>query len=124
MKPIIISAGMAAVALLAGCQKTPPASNQAAAANQTATSNTMSAADYEAKIAALPEPSRNGVFLRALQDAGYNCQKVVSSEQRAPMKGHPAWTVRCQRGIPFVAVIDDGGYIQAVPAAAMDQPQG
>lgn len=60
---------------------------------------------YAAKVAALPDKLRGGVLLRAIRDAGQNCQQVVD-QKRA---GTAAWVATCEdHGQWVIAVADDG----------------
>lgn len=102
---------LAALLLLpAACQQPAPVANQQAA----------SVSADQQNIATLPERSRNAVFLRAINDAGFDCQTVKSASPHAPIKGHPAWSVMCERNTPYVAIIDANGYVQIVRGTLVD----
>ena len=105
MKVTLFGAVLAAV-VLAGCQR----SQQPATSGNTA----MPAADYERQLAALPEASRDGVFMRAITDAGFDCQKVESAATHAPVEGRPAWAVQCEHDRRYVMLINPGGIVQVV----------
>ena len=101
---------MAAAVLASGCKPAaPPVGNTAAPAN---------AGNYQQKIAALSGPSRSGVFLRAIGDAGFDCQKIVSERAHAPIEDRPTWVARCQQGKPYILVLQPGGVFDVTPIAA------
>ncbi|HEU4960420.1 MAG TPA: hypothetical protein VFT56_08435 [Sphingomonas sp.] len=100
---------LCAAAALAGCHQPQPT-----AANHEAAANVISANAFAAKLAALPEPSRNGAFMRAISDAGFDCQKIDSASAHAPVAGHPAWAITCVHDVHYIAAIDPGGYIQII----------
>ena len=104
-----------AFALLAACHAAPPPANQAA-------STTADTVNYQQRIAGLTEPAREGVFLRPINDAGFDCQKIVSSAAHAPISGRPAWVLECEQHNSFVALLDPGGYVQIVPGKPDDAP--
>jgi len=101
-----------AVALLplamAACHSAAPPANQGAASSATAT-------NFQQQISALPTPSRNGVLMRAITDADFDCQIIEKAEPHASVHGHPAWSVLCDHGAAYVVVIDTGGYAQVIP---------
>jgi hypothetical protein len=70
--------------------------------------------DYQARLQALPEGQRNAVFIRALRDAGRDCQKVVSSAFQGALQGRPTWTARCDDGVGWVILIGKAGVAQVV----------
>ena len=70
--------------------------------------------DYQARLQALPEGQRNAVFIRALRDAGRDCQGVTSSAFQGAIQGRPTWTVRCEDGIGWVILIGKAGVAEVV----------
>ncbi|TPG43190.1 hypothetical protein EAH79_05130 [Sphingomonas koreensis] len=98
--------------LLAGCHASVQPQN--AAAPDAAQDN------YQQQIGALSDPARAGVFLRAIRDAGFDCQKVVSATTHAPINGQPTWIARCQQGKPYVLELQAGGILNVTPVAAAD----
>jgi len=93
---------------IAACHSAAPSANRSAV-------NTMTAANFQQQIAALPVPSRNGVLMRAITDADYDCQIIEKAAPHASVHGHPAWSVLCDHGAAYVVVIDAGGYVQIIP---------
>jgi hypothetical protein len=67
------------------------------------------AAEMQARLKALPETSRDAVFIRAIRDGGFDCQHVETS---APIADASAWTARCDDGTPYVIAIGAGGQAQ------------
>jgi len=70
--------------------------------------------DFQARILAMPEGQRNGVFIRAIRDARQTCQRVDSSAPAAPVRGRPVWTAVCQSGESYTLVILPGGNVQVL----------
>lgn len=70
--------------------------------------------DYQARLQALPEGGRNAVFIRALRDAGRDCQGVVSSAFQGMLQGRPTWTARCDDGVGWVVIIGKDGIAEVV----------
>lgn len=63
--------------------------------------------DYQAAVAALSEPQRNGVFIRAIRDAGLPCQGVTKSEQQGDTGS--IWRATCEGGVEHVVSIQPDG---------------
>ncbi len=63
---------------------------------------------YAAKVAALSAPLRAGVMLRAIRDAGQQCQQVTEAKA-APGASPPAWIATCTDGKQWVVGIADDG---------------
>ena len=72
-------------ALTTTMQRSPPFSTAHFAAADNAT----------AAVLALNDNQRNGVFYRALEDAGLACQRVTSSERMPDQDGKPLWRANC-----------------------------
>ena len=70
---------------------------------------------FAEKVAALPDAQRQGVFMRAITDAGFLCQKIETQAQHAPIDGHPAWSIGCDHGNNYVALAMPGDTLQIVP---------
>lgn len=93
------------LALLAACGPAPDAAPATAAPD---------ANGYAAKVAALPVRLRAGVLLRAIRDAGQDCQQVTEAE-RAPGQpipqpaGRAAWVATCDDHRQWVVVVADDG---------------
>jgi hypothetical protein len=101
----------AAIALtaLAGCNKAEEPKN--------VTSIEVPEGNAETRIASMPEGERNGVFIRAIRDAGLPCQSVKTSAAGAPVQGQPSWSARCDSG-DYVIVIGKDGTAAVVPPEA------
>ena len=88
-----------------------------------APANTAAAPDAAAfanQIAALPAAQREGVFMRAITDAGYSCQKIETMTRHAPISGRPAWAVACDHHNDYVALAIPGDTLQIVPGRPTD----
>jgi hypothetical protein len=113
MRKLMIGTCAALAFALAGCEGgAPEAANEAndVVVGPEATEN---------QLEALPEGQRNAVFIRALQDAGQECQHVESSTRAGEHQGFPLWTARCTGGTEWTIVIGNGGVAQILnPAEA------
>ena len=67
-------------------------------------------------LAAMPEGQRNAVFVRAIQDAGEECQHVESSEPAGEHQGFPVWNATCQGGGTWTIVIMNNNVAQVLNA--------
>lgn len=96
---------MLLAALTAACNgANAPAANQA---NAAATGNS---------VAALGEGQRNAVFIRAIRDAGLDCQHVDGSRAAGSYRGMPVWNVTCQGHSHWTIVIGPGDTAQILNA--------
>lgn len=105
-----------AALLLAGCgDATPsaPANQAEAAAGGEAMGN---------RLAAMPEGQRNGVFIRAIRDAGQDCQFVESSTPAGGYQGFPLWSARCEGGRTYTIAIGNAGEAQVIDDAVARVP--
>ena len=103
--------------MLAACG---PSAEQQAAANQAAIANSQEAQETATKVDALAPGQREGVFIRAIRDAGLPCQGVTSSE-RGEQPG--SWVATCQEGSRHVITFGANGMANVTsftpqPAAA------
>lgn len=108
MKSRIMRAALLAT-IAAGCGPTGGPSQQG---NEAAGST----ADYQARLAAMPEGERNAVFIRALRDARRECQHVDSSESAGEYRGMPVWSAHCSGGGNWTIVIGENGVAQILNA--------
>lgn len=94
--------------MLAACGTGEPATE---VAGNTVANTAAAAPDggYAARITALSPRLRQGVFLRAIRDAGEECQEVTDEYGIAAIKGEPAWAVTCDRSTRWVIAIDRSG---------------
>ncbi len=66
-------------------------------------------ADYKAKVDALAEGQRNALFLRAIRDAGQDCQHVIGSAYGGEQFGMPSWVARCGDGADWLIMLGKDG---------------
>jgi hypothetical protein len=107
--PVIAVAALAAAACSGGPNA--PAANVA---------NT--AAPAGSQVAALSEGQRNAVFIRALRDAGLDCQHVDRSVPAGTAQGLPIWRATCQ-GSEYLIAVGPDGTAQILPEGGL-QPAG
>lgn len=102
---------MLAAVLVAGCsENTQPAGNTASdvAANE-AVANEAEALNYQEEVVKLPVAAQEGVFLRAVRDAGLQCQMVTKSERLEDRQGNPTWRATCDGNNPhLISITRDG----------------
>lgn len=96
--------------------------------NQAAGANAAKAAEpVTNQVAALSEGQRDAVFIRAIRDAGFDCQHVERSVPAGPVRNMPAWRATCQGGAEWTIVVAPDGSAQVIPpagAAAGNQAAG
>lgn len=105
----LLSAALFALPLAAcgGGSDTPVANTATPAAAATES-------EFQAKVSALEPAARNGVFIRAIRDAGLNCQEVTESA-KAQKVG--MWSARCADGTGYaVQILPDGTATVFAPA--------
>jgi hypothetical protein len=64
---------------------------------------------YKARIDSLAPEQRDAVFLRAVRDAGHDCQEVVGSAYNGVQFGMPSWAARCRDGRDWLIMLGKGG---------------
>ena len=98
----LVSLALAALALpLASC---------GAEADQPAGSAATPPLDETAqRVRALPPGQRDGVLLRAIRDAGQDCQQVTQSEAIDDVAGAPAYAATCDNRGLWVVAFNPGG---------------
>jgi hypothetical protein len=79
-------------------------------------SNRMSVRPAGFAVASMPEGQRNAVFIRAIRDAGQDCQQVESSKPGGAYQGMPVWQATCRGGRHWTIVIADDGTAQLLDA--------
>ncbi len=89
--------------LLAACG---PNAEQQAVANQAAVANAQEAQAMAAKVEALAPGQREGVFIRAIRDAGLPCQGVTAAE-RGEKPG--SWVATCREGSRHIITFGANG---------------
>ena len=75
--------------------------------------------DYAEEIANLEPGQRDAVFLRAIRDAGRDCQGVESSSTQGNVDGNPAWTAVCVDGSQWVIILGRDGIAQVASVAEL-----
>ena len=68
-----------------------------------------SISEYKQRLDTLSEQQRNGVFLRAVRDAGAGCQDVIGSAYHGIEFSMPSWVARCENGTDWMIMLDKGG---------------
>jgi hypothetical protein len=111
----LIVATLALPLPLAGCGS----STEPAVAN-----NTAMADDSVARVRALSPGQRDGVLLRAVRDAGRDCQQVIKSDAIPDVGDAPAWTATCDDGGVWVVAFNPGGVATVTNARDMARAQG
>ena len=102
-------AGTALFMILAGCsQDGVPAENRSSEVDRGDT--------FQERLQGLDEGQRNAVFIRAIRDAGLECQHVESSVSASAYQGMPVWTATCSGGSIWTIVIGDNGIAQVLNA--------
>lgn len=83
------------------------------------TDNQASGMSEASRLAALSSGQRNAVFIRAIRDAGLECQHVDWSEQTDSYRGMPVWIAACARDQVWAIVVGENGIAQILnPAEA------
>lgn len=67
-------------------------------------------------VAALSEGQRNAVFIRAIRDAGLECQHVESATPAGTYRGMPVWRATCRGNRQWTIVIGDNNDAQILNA--------
>jgi hypothetical protein len=118
MRKLMIGTCAALGVALAACDGgTPEAADETA--NLAGNAAVESPAATQNQLEALSEGERNAVFIRAIQDAGQECQHVDSSARGGEHEGLPVWTARCQGGVEWTIVIGNDGVASVLnPAEA------
>lgn len=106
MRKIVVA--MAGALLLGACNGGGEKAGNDAAANVAAINAVVDTTNYQAEVIALPPTARDGVFLRAVRDAGFNCQEVTQAERFEPVKGNPTWRVYCGKTPHIISITRDG----------------
>jgi hypothetical protein len=109
MSKPIAWAGAAAALLLAAC------GDDAPEADDRMIEVTKGA--YQAKLEAMPAATRDATLLRAIRDAGRDCQRVEGSRASGKVNDAPTWTATCENGVQWTVVIGRDGIAQVVSTA-------
>lgn len=114
LRNLLPSLGLAAI-LLTGCNQPQPQVTPIAAAPKT---------DYLARINQLAPKQRDATFYRAIEDAGFVCDTVSSSQAQQAVEGHPAWDAHCSDGGHWTLVLFDDGILQVLKAPPSGKDAG
>ena len=79
-------------------------------------SNDATAESTGNAVAALSEGQRNAVFIRAIRDAGLECQHVQSSTPAGTYRGMPVWRATCRGDRHWTIVIGPNNEAQILNA--------
>lgn len=71
---------------------------------------------FQKQVAALTDAQRNAVFIRAIRDAGHDCQGVTGSVAKPPVGGDPLWHATCSDKATYGVVIGREGTATVVAA--------
>lgn len=97
-------AALAPLVLIAACGGT-PGGNTASDATNTA----APAGNTAATIRDLPAGQRTAVLLRAIRDAGRDCQGVTAATEVTANGSPPTWDATCEDGNQWIVAIGDNG---------------
>lgn len=103
--------------MLAACG---PSAEKQAAANEAAAANAVEAQEMTSKVAALAPGQRDGVFIRAIRDAGLPCQGVTSSEAG---EKPGSWVATCQEGSRHIITFGANGMANVTSFTPQPAPQ-
>jgi len=95
---------IAIVALaLASCQQSPETNVAQAPGVSDPVSN------YTARVVSLPDGQREMVFLRAIRDAGLDCQAITKADRIEDVGGKPTWRAQCSDGTAHLLQVAPDG---------------
>lgn len=67
-----------------------------------------------AEITALPEAAQNAVFLRAIRDAGLDCQDILKGERIEATGGKATWRAQCEDGKFHLVLVNPNGSAEVI----------
>ncbi|GAA0726240.1 hypothetical protein [Sphingomonas japonica] len=108
MRTLLVLLGGLALAACGGAPEATAPANDVAATDATAL-------NFQTEVAALSPAQRNGVFIRAIRDAGLQCQGVETSVENPP--GSFNYAVTCQDGSKHQIAIAASGDAKVTSAA-------
>jgi hypothetical protein len=76
------------------------------------------------QVASLSEGQRNAVFIRAIRDAGLDCQHVERSVPAGTAQNLPVWRATCQGGSDYMIAIGADGTAQIQSGSGTAAPAG
>ena len=71
---------------------------------------------YQQELMGMTDMARNAVFLRAIRDAGRDCQEVTGSTYLGVQQDAPSWSATCRNESEWVILIGGDGIAQVVSA--------
>lgn len=71
--------------------------------------------DAQNRVRSLDEGQRNGVLIRAIRDARFNCQHVEGSLLSETSKSLPVYMATCEDGAVYAVAIRDDGSASVSP---------
>jgi hypothetical protein len=74
-----------------------------------ATTSTRAGEALKARIDAMDAPQRDALFLRAVRDAGHDCQGVAGSAYSGRHFDMPSWAARCTNGADWLIMLAADG---------------
>lgn len=103
-----------AVLALGACGSPAPeaagnAAGNAVSAAENAAGNAANAVNYVAEIGNLSDIEQQGVFFRAIRDAGLPCRDVNKVEPMEPEGGVPTWRASCEQGDQHLVQVKPDG---------------
>lgn len=79
--------------------------------------------NYVERLRTMEPELRDATFLRAIRDAGRDCQGVTASSYQGETSGAPTWTATCDDGVQWIIVLGADGIAQVVNAAELQAAQ-
>ncbi|SFP87347.1 hypothetical protein [Sphingomonas rubra] len=101
---ILPAALLAPLMLVAACGGSPGGNDAAETANVAAPDGNTAAT-----IRDLPAGQRTAVLLRAIRDAGRDCQGVTEATEVTAQGSPPTWAATCEDGNQWIVAIGEGG---------------
>jgi hypothetical protein len=92
--------------------------------NQAAAAAANGAEPAGNQIASLSEGQRNAVFIRAIRDAGLDCQHVERAVPAGTARNLPVWRATCQGGSDYMIAIGADGTAQIQSGSGTAAPAG
>lgn len=108
MNRIGAAAGLALTLALAGCGQ--------GGQDQNVTNIQVTQGNYQERLRTMDEGERNAVFIRAVRDAGWDCQHVSNSTYQGDQNGNPVWTAHCDNGTTWTIIVGPTGVAQVASA--------
>lgn len=115
--PTMILTATAALLPLAACDR------DGSQAQQPEKAGAGAQRDTQVRLAAMPEGERNAVFIRAIRDAGFDCQHVDSSSYQGMSAGSPTWVATCDKASNWVILIGSNGAAQVIKGSEVEAAQ-